>query len=285
MTDPDLEEIITQALIECLADRLVEKLRARQKTALVLFTGTDLGLDKALAALRALREADWTLRFVLSTQARRLITSDRLGDFAAQVVDTEVDADADALLNGCARVLVPTLSVTTAAKVAGAISDSLASRLLTRALERGLPILGAFDGCCPDNPARLDQGFLVNDAYKARLRANLAALRDYGIGLVPAGRLAAPLLGGTPTAVLGGTPTAVLGGTPAALIPQAAPAAPAVASVVTASPVGTEGGKRIFSRSDAVLWRESELRLGRNVLVTPLALEELRSRNITLIQA
>ncbi|ABC21712.1 hypothetical protein [Rhodospirillum rubrum] len=280
MTDQDLEEIITQALIECLADRLVEKLRARQKTALVLFTGTDLGLDKALAALRALREADWTLRFVLSTQARRLITSDRLGEFAAQICDTEVDADADALLNGCARVLVPTLSVTTAAKVAGAIGDSLASRLLTRALERGLPIIGAFDGCCPDNPARLAQGFLVNDAYKARLRANLTALRDYGIGLVPAGRLAAAVLGGTPTAVLGGTPTA--------LIPQAAPttnAAPPVAPIVTASPAGTEGGKRIFSRSDAVLWRESELRLGRNVLVTPLAVEELRSRNIRLIQA
>lgn len=252
----DLERAVSLAIIDCLADRVVETLQARRTAALALFTGTDIGLRQAETSIRTLRDVGWTFRMVLSAGARKVLTAKRLRAFGASPAP-DASSDVDALLDGCGLLLVPTLSITTAAKVACGIRDSLASRLLARALERGVAVLAASDGCCPDNPERTANGFLVTDAYKARLRSNLEVLQSYGIRLVRAGDLAAAARGA-----------------PA----RAAPAAPPASAASAA-------GKRIFSRSDAMRCRDGELRLGRDVLVTSLAADELRIRNVRLIQA
>jgi hypothetical protein len=226
--------------------------------------------------MRTLADAGWMMRFALSRSARTILTPERFRAFGADLppASDADDADVDGLLDGNASVLVPLLSVTTAAKVACGIQDSLPSRLLARALERGMPVLAAFDGCCPDNPQRLARGFSVTDAYKARLHANVAALKSYGIRLVVAGEMASV------AAVLmaGRAPIPTAGFTA-----QIAP--PTFSAEVSREKEAPVGGKRIFSRADAMGYREEELRLGQDVLVTPLAADELRIRNVRLIQA
>ena len=265
MIGAQLEESIWQAIICCLADRIVASLRARQKTALVLLMATDLGLEQLPNCLGVLRHEGWILRSVLSAQARKTFSAAQLNAAGVDPVADD-DADVDALLDGCGSVLVPALSINSAAKVACGIRDSLASALLARALERGMTVIAATDGCCPDNPERLAQGFLVSDAYKVRLRANLQALRDFGVRLVPACELAS---------------AAQQAGGPAAEIRVRAAEA---VTMPSASFAASAGDRRIFSRSDAVQCQPGELRLGRDVLVTPLAVDELRIRNVRLIQ-
>ena len=80
-------------------------------------------------------------------------------------------------------VIVPALTINTAAKVANCISDNLLTNMISRAMATGKPIVAAVDGCCPDNEVRAKLGFKVTDAYKARMRSNLEALQSYGIHL------------------------------------------------------------------------------------------------------
>jgi len=263
-----LAQAIFQAILESLADQVVARLRARRQTALVLFTGTDLGLAQAAAAIQTLRREGWTLRLVFSEAAVSLMLPERLRGLGAQADPAGAGPELDALLAGCGSVLVPALSVNAAAKVAWGFRDCLASRLLARALELGLPVIAATDGCCPDDPERAISGFRVTDAYRSRLRTNLEALGSYGIRLVSAEALADTARG--------------------LLAPEAGPARPAAAvAAVPARPAGAcrarAGQRAVFSRSDAAQCRAGELRLGRDVLVTPLAADELERRNVHLI--
>lgn len=272
MNVKELDQAIFQAILEGLADQVVERLRTRRKTALALFTGTDLGLHQATASIQALRQEGWVLRLVFSAGARSLLTPECLRELEAGTSPAQTagaEPDVDALLAGCGRVLVPALSINAAAKVACGVRDCLESRLLARALEQGLTVIAATDGCCPDNPERASGGFLVTDAYRARLRSNLEALRSYGVRLVRAGALADAARG---------TASPRVEPTPAVMVR-------ATASTWQTGASRIKGEKRpIFSRSDAVQCREGELRLDRDVLVTPLAADELHLRNVHLIQ-
>ena len=266
MTPADLERAVLNAIVDLLSDRIVERLRARQTisggacshNALVLFTGTDLGLVKAAASLRNLAAEGWRLRAALSPQAHRLLTPALSLDLGlCQLLDgAPVDADGEALLDGCGLLLVPTLTATTAAKVACGLRDGLAPWLLARGIESGLRVVAAFDGCCPDNPARAERGFRAPEPYRVMMRAHIRALRSFGVELVPAGALARAV-----RQTSGGAPVRQ------------------PATEVSAH------GRRVFGRSDAALWQGTELRLGRDVLVTPAAADELSRRNIRLVQA
>ena len=276
-----LEQAIYEAIIECLAERVLERLQAPRKVALALFTGTQLGASEAVESLGALRDEGWTVRCVFSETARQTGLPESLHGLG---VDFGIDTSSavsgnfseDALLDGCSVLLVPTLSINSAAKVATGVRDSVPSRLMARALERGMAVVAASDGCCPDNPQRIARGFHVADAYKERMRANLEALQRYGVRLARAEKLA------TAVRKLAGGAAPVHG---PAFKQARHVVSPALLSVSAADmEAGATAGKRVFSRSDAVQCRESVLRLGRNVLVTSLAADELRVRSIQLIR-
>ena len=281
-----LEQAILDAIVECLAERVVERLQARRKVALALFTGTQLGASEAVESLGALRDEGWTVRFVFSETARQTGFPESLnglgGNFGIDVSSAEPavasgNFNEDALLDGCSVLLVPALSINSAAKVATGVRDSVPSRLMARALERGMAVVAASDGCCPDNPQRIDQGFHVADAYKERMRANLDALQRYGVRLERAEKLAHAV---RKLDMAGAAP--VYGPASKQLQHVVSPVLPAVPAADMEA--GATAGKRVFSRSDAVQCRESVLRLGRNVLVTSLAADELRVRSIQLIR-
>ena len=285
-----LEQAILDAIVECLADRVVERLQARPKVALALFTGTELGVSEAVKSIEAMRDDGWTMRFVFSETAGQLRLPQLLNGVsaaadasAAKPGSATGEFSEDVLLDGCSVLLVPSLSINSAAKIATGVRDSIPSRLVARALERGITVIAASDGCCPDNAQRIASGFHVAEAYKERMRANLEALQGYGIRLARAEKLAHAVRKMNVAGVVPGVVpvTAQSRG----IASPAIPAVSAIDAVVVADGAPCVAAeKRVFSRSDAVQCRERALRLGRNVLVTSLAADELRARNIQLIR-
>lgn len=285
-----LEELIYEAIVEQLAIQVVEKLQARLRKALVLFTGTELGLSKVAPGLIQLKADGFDLHSVLTQGGRKILTPAlRLSLGLDPLLANEFDnceQDTDTLLDGHSLVLVPAMSITTAAKVACCIRDCLGASLVARALERGIPVIAAIDGCCPDNPERKADLFMVAEAYKTRLRAHLECLQSYGIQLVRAGKLAE--IARSRMTFPGASASHPVPAVSKELTPQRSQiqtTMPQTSLRATASPVVITEERRLFSRTDALDCKEgSELRLGRNILITPLAIDVLRNRNVRLIQ-
>lgn len=247
-----LDSMLDRILIDLLSDRIIERMRARAGSALVLFADTDLGLQPAFEQLHELRRAGWSFEVVHALGALPFV-EDRLVDLDAR----EARGTVAEMLGRNALVLVPALSVTLAAKVALGIADDPLSALLQGALERNSRIIAVRDAACPNGRERRERGLLPAPAYRKTMSANLQTLSDYGIELSWASRLASAVTGVKPVKVEASAP-------------------------VSAATVAH--GASVFGWRDARGFQGTELHLGRDVLVTPLAAEELRNRAIRLVK-
>lgn len=265
MTEAEFDRLVERAIVAFLAEGIVARLLARQRKLLAVFGETTIGLDGAAAAVRALREAGWTVRAIASPAGCRLIAEAGHGDLGVGPVTR---SNVEALARDCRAVVVATLTIDAAAKLACAIRDDLVSGLVARALERGLPVIAAVDGACPHNPERARRGFRVAPAYRDRLSANLEALKSYGIRLARSERLAG----------------AVRRWLDSEAEERSAVAEPKSGAGMPEPMVATTSPARVFGRSDALMHRGGELRLDRGVLVTPAAADELAKRDIRLVR-
>ncbi|MCW2307643.1 hypothetical protein [Rhodobium gokarnense] len=264
-----LDILFDRALLDLLSDRIVAALKTRARSALVLFSGTDLGLEPAIRALAALADAGWRFDIRRSRKARALITPERLrtagggalvpalADADDRPDDTDL-IDPETVLARHSVVIVPTLSIALAARTALGLADSDVSQLLAGAIERDMRIVAARDGCCPASRERIARGLTANAAYREMASGHLGRLEAYGIELAWAARL-----------------DQAVAGTRAA--------APASASARPVShPQNTTAG--VFGWTAAKAVAGEELRIGRGVLVTPLAAEELKARHVRLVR-
>ena len=127
-----------EAFVEILAQRVVEKLLARQKQALVVYTGSNIGEAAALEAMGRLRGEGFTFRVLLSRGASGLLDVERL----RSVLEPEklwVEAPEEtpeALTARYDTILVPAMTVHTAAHVAACMADTPASAVILDGLMR-----------------------------------------------------------------------------------------------------------------------------------------------------
>jgi len=250
-----IDAVLDRILLDLLSDRIIARMggrvQAKARSALVLFAETDFGLEATLGQLQQLRDVGWAFETVVAPEARS-----SLKDRFAGLGIAEVEGAVGDLLVRHTTILVPALSVSLAAKVALGIADDPLSKILQGGLERGVRIIAARDGVCPNGRDRRARGLLPNAAYQATMSGHLQKLMDYGIELSWAARLA----------------VAVEGDTPASAMPIAAP------KLIAAR---TEG---VFGLREARSLDAAELHLGHAVIVTPAAAEELRARDITLVR-
>ena len=80
MTTEQLRGMADEAFVEILAQRVVEKLLARQKQALVVYTGSNIGEAAALEAMGRLRGEGFTFRALVLCPACRRNNSRRHAD-------------------------------------------------------------------------------------------------------------------------------------------------------------------------------------------------------------
>ena len=182
-----LRRMADEAFVEILAQRVVEKLLARQKQALVVYTGSNIGEAAALEAMSRLRGEGFTFRVLLSRGASGLLDVERL----RSVLEPEklwVETP-EALTARYDTILVPAMTVHTAAHVAACMADTPASAVILDGLMRGKNVVVNIDGCCPDPAERLKRGFHMTEPLKQALRNNLETLRSFGARLTTSGGL------------------------------------------------------------------------------------------------
>lgn len=186
------ERYVHGIVAQMLAERVVQKLLERQKQALVVYTGSNMGIGPGLECLRKLRLTEgFSYRVLLTRSASGILDVPAIRS-ALEPEELWVETPGDspeALTARYDTILVPALTVNTAAHVAACMADTPAAAIILDGLMRGKNVVVAVDGCCPDNPQRVQRGFRMTEPLKKKLRENRDALKDYGAFLTTADRL------------------------------------------------------------------------------------------------
>lgn len=192
MTTEQLNSLVRETLlVEELARRVVEKLLARMKQALVVYTGSDISAGEALEAMRRLRAEGYTFRVLLSQSAAGVLDVEAIRgalEPEALWIGTP-DRTPEALTKEYDTIIVPAATVRTVSHVAACMADTPASAVILDGLMRGKDVILATDGCCPDHRERARRGFHMAEPMKQTLRSHLELLKSYGARLTSAQRL------------------------------------------------------------------------------------------------
>ena len=192
MTEQERYDLALTLLADQLAERVIQKLVERQKRALVIVTGAAIGVPAALEGLRELRKEGFTYH-VLMTRSALHVTGEEAVRAALAPEELWVesaDAPPEEVAAGFDTILVPALTVNTAAHLAGCMSDTPAAAMILSGLLKGKNVVIAVDGACPDNPMRAKLGYHMTPALRDALHGNLEKLRAYGARLTPAADMA-----------------------------------------------------------------------------------------------
>lgn len=175
-------------LADELAERVIQKLVERQKRALVIVTGAAIGVPAALEQLKALRSEGFTYHVLMSRSAMHVTGEKAVRDALEpeKLWVESADQPPEKVAAGFQTILVPALTVNTAAHLAGCMSDTPAAAMILSGLLKGKNVVVAVDGACPDNPMRAKLGYHMTPALRDALHGNLEKLQAYGARLTAA---------------------------------------------------------------------------------------------------
>lgn len=274
MTKEQLDFLMNEGLlVDLLAQRVVEKLLRKQREALVVFTGATTGAGDALESMAALKKEGFRFWVLVSRSASGNLDLDRI----RSVLEPEElwigapDSGEHGLSIRFDTIIVPTATIYTASQVALCMTSTPAASVVLDGLMRGKRVIIATDGCCPDNPSRVEKGFRMNGAVKETLRGHLETIQSYGARLTSAKNLARAV-------------------TEELRLSLAAPAAEKKAPA-NARPAGTPAGGAKELRVDSHIVSGNHVRscppggtllVPANALVTQMAQDEARIRMVQI---
>lgn len=213
MEQPQIDEIVSR-VVTLIYGRLIAQ--ASPRRVLMLFSGASTGYVVGMETIRLLSQSDHRLTVLLTASAEHVIGLDNVrAAGATDILGPQQWVDTPALVRAADLVLVPTLSMNTAARLALGLMDSLFSTLVLGALLDAKPVIAIRDGADPYG----NGGLIFSDSpdgaptLRAKLAGYLETLGSYGVDLVtaeaftsavvrelvgksPAPRQAAPDLGG-----------------------------------------------------------------------------------------
>lgn len=181
-----LENIIEESIVDYIVEKVIEKIMNKSKRGLLLFTGATIGYCQAIESINKLKMDGWEFDVVMSKSAQEVITVDNVRNSigAKNIITNEDGLVIKELLQKNNIIIIPTLTMNSAAKIANCISDTLVTNIVSKALMSGRPVVASINGCCPDNEERRRlYGDNLSDFYKKRLSLNLEALKNYNIKL------------------------------------------------------------------------------------------------------
>ncbi len=187
---------ITDELITYITQKVRENLTLSSKEAVVLFTGSTLGFEKSIKELELLKQEGYGFSVYLTESAKRVLDVELIKNALAprQILGGEGFLP-EQLATQLETLIIPTMTINTAAKLAACISDTEATRLISTALMRGKRVIAVVDGCCPDNRERMEKGFIISDSLRQQLKRNMDKIQGYGISLTTSDKLYKKVLG------------------------------------------------------------------------------------------
>lgn len=262
-----------QAAIDRIVARVVALIQARMVAAappqrvLMLFSGASTGYVVGMDAIRMLSQGNHDLTVFLTPSAKHVIGMDNVRAAGAQeIIGPEQWVDTPSLVRTADLVLVPTLSMNTAARLALGLMDSLFSTLVLGSLLAGKPVIAIADGADPyGNGGRIfSESSAGAPALRAVMAANLNTLVDYGVNLVAEELFTRAVI----RELLGEAPRREV---------AVEPELPALLS---------DGRATILTAGDLSAYQQgATVRLPANARLTPLAQESAARRNLNLIVA
>lgn len=188
MTDMEKEKLISMVLAEL--EKQSQSDKSVIKKIMAVFTGGLIGLDDALKQMQLLQREGYKIEAVLTPNAKKVIGKPKLQESLGSIPVYDDSEDFNKLLSILAEsdvVLIPVMTMNTAAKVANGINDNLATTLIQDSLLSGKPVIGVRDACNLQHLHRQEMGQNKGaKAYNALLVSNLERLEDYGMELCEA---------------------------------------------------------------------------------------------------
>lgn len=179
----DFENIIESVVIDYIVEKVIGKILDFNKSALVLFTGASIGFSQSIKALRTLKGEGWKLKVVMTKGAEHALGKTLITDLLSieDIITDDSPSNVNELMNSYNFIIIPSLTMNTAAKIVNCISDNLVTNIISHSMILGKPIVASINACCPDNVERNAMGFHATEPYRNKLRNNLDLLKSYGI--------------------------------------------------------------------------------------------------------
>lgn len=200
-------------LIDQIVAQVVARVRARliagapRRQVLALFSGASTGYVVGMETLRLLTDAGHPVTVGMTASALHVIGEDKVrAAGVAGIIGPDQWVNTPGLVRSTDLVLMPTLSMNTAAHLALGLMDSLFSTLVLGALLAGKPVVAVRDGADPNG----NGGLVFSDsrggapALRRTMLGHLDTLSDFGIQLVRESEFVPAVI----RAIQGETPTA-----------------------------------------------------------------------------
>lgn len=176
----------SQEIIELIVREVVKRLSGPGRKALAVFTGGTAAFEEAVSQMKKMQAGGWDVSILFTAGAEKIYERDdlrrRLEGFEL-FFESCLEKDHD-LLDRKECILIPILTINTAAKIALGIADTPATHLISNALLGGIPIIAAKDACNPGERMGSRAGLGAQN-YARVLENHLKSLEDFGIRLVP----------------------------------------------------------------------------------------------------
>lgn len=271
-----MDQALIDQIVNLVIDRLQEKLiaAAPSKHVLMLFSGAGSGYMVGMQAIRCLSKAGHPLTVVMTPSARHVIGEDKVRGAGATCLIGDSDwVSTPKLVREIDMVIMPTLSMNTAARLASGLMDSLITTLTLGSLLAGKPVMAVCDGANPYGHA--GRVFGESNAPAPRLREKLAdhltTLMDYGMQLVKEEDFMWSLI------------RQLHGAASQAPLAPSAPAPAPASNTAAVSPFTTRPGEMITAGEMQNYPRGATIRLAAGARLTPLAQEVVFHKELRLV--
>lgn len=182
-----------QAFVDEIVAKVVGLVQAKMVAAvpkqrvLMLFSGASTGYVVGMDIIKMITQANHNLTVFMTASAMHVVGEDNVRKAGAnEIISPKLWVNSPELVRETDLVLVPTLSMNTAARLALGLMDSLFSTLVLGALLAGKPIIAVCNGADPYG----NGGLIFSDnhdgspALRAKMVENLGILVEYGVNLV-----------------------------------------------------------------------------------------------------
>lgn len=184
-----MDQILIDQIVQKAIDLLFEKMiaAAPKQHVLVLFSGAGSGYMVGMQAVQWLAKGAHPITVVLSPSAKKITGEENVRKAGAvHVIGDNEWVNIPKFVREVDLVLVPTLSMNTAAHLALGLMDSLITTLTLGSLLAGKPVIAVCDGANPyGNAGRVFSD--TNDTaplLRAKLADPMTTLMDFGVQLV-----------------------------------------------------------------------------------------------------